>query len=307
MRVVHVRLCAGAVVLGVVLAACTVRADAGPGPISSSGPGSGRGGGGGGSSHGNGRIVAVLPDGSLRELSTWFTQVTESPFTIPEGRLLVSEIEVSASSARLDTIRSRSVDLGGVGLALGLPNRWTLAATLDAWSGLGLTTGPVSGETNPGGFGGGALSARHTFFGVDSAGVAMGFLATVTLPASALSPRATSYGAAVAVPLSASLPLDVTLGAMTEVATLADVAGTGHHLRFVDSVKLERELVPHLSGWAEAVSIADREPGYAWLATVNGGLSAAFGKHVALSLGMAAGRTHDATDHGVFGGVGLHL
>ncbi len=294
--------------LSLVLVAGSARASGGPGsPTTVPGAGHGGGRGNAGSSSGKGRIVAMLGDGTLRDLCTSFTQVTESPFTIGEGRLEIAAGEVSVSAARLDTIRSRSVDAGGIGFARGFAHRWALGATLDAWSGLGLTTGPVTGETNPGGFGGGALAARHTLFGVDSAGVAMGLVATLTLPGSAASPLATVYGAALAVPLSASLPLEVTLGAMAQVATLADAAGTGHHLRFVDSLKLDRSLAPQLSGWVELVSIVDREPGYPWLTTVNGGLSADLGRHVGLSLGVAAGHAHGTTDHGVFGGVGLHL
>jgi len=304
----------GLLVAGAFLLVAPSARAGGPGPpVSSSGPGSGSGSGSGsgrggpGSSRGNGRIIARLPDGTLRDLCTSFTQVTESPFALDDGKLALAAGEVSASAARLDTLRSRSVDAGGLGLARGLPHRWTVSATLDAWSGLGLTTGPVSGETSPGGFGGGAIAAQHTFFGVDSAGVALGVVASVTLPAASASPLSTSYGAALALPFAASLPLEVSLGAMAQVASLADAADTGRHLRFVDSVKLERELVPHVSGWVEGVSVADREPGYAWLTTVNGGLAADLGRHIGVSLGVAAGHTERTTDHGVFGGIGLHL
>ena len=183
--------------LSLLLAADGARAAAGPGPPITD-PGSGHGGGRGnaGSSSGKGRIVAILADGTSRDLCTAFTQVTESPFTIGEGRLEVAAGEVSASAARLDTLRSKSVNVGGIGFARGFANHWALGATLDAWSGLGLTTGPVTGEASPGGFGGGALVARHTLFGVDSAGVAMGLVAALTLPGSSASPLATVYAAA---------------------------------------------------------------------------------------------------------------
>jgi hypothetical protein len=272
-----------------------------------SGAAHGSGRGSPGSSSGKGRVVILLPDGTLRELCTSFTQVTESPFTLGEGQLEISAGEVSASAAKLDTIRARSLDVGDIGFARGYANRWTLGATLDAWSGLGLTSGSVTGGTNPGGFGGGSLAARHTLFGVDSAGVAMGLVATLTLPGSPTSPQATAYGAALALPFAASLPFEFSLGAMAQVARLADAVGIGHHVRYVDSLKLDRSLVRNLSGWVEMVSIADREPGYPWTLTVNAGLSADLGRHVGLSLGVAAGHAHGTTDQGVFGGVGLHL
>jgi len=275
-------------------------------------PGSGRGGNSGpgstssGSGH-HGRIVAFLPDGSLRDMCTAFTQVTEGPFALAEGHTELTLLEVSGSSARLDSIRSADVSVSGMGVARGLANRWSVGATLDAWSGLSLITGPVTGQTSPGGFGGGAVSARHTFFGVDSSGVALGVLFTVTLPAAANSPLATSYGAAVALPFAASLPADVSLGAMAQVATLPDVADTGRHLRFVDSLKLDRQVLPHLEGWAEVVSIADREPGAPWLLTGNAGLSVEGIRHVGLSAGVAMGTARGAMDHGFFGGLALKL
>ena len=272
-------------------------------------PGAGSGGGSkpgtGGVTNGNGHIIAILPDGTLRELSTWYAQVTESPFTLAEGRS-ESGVEVASGSwAKLDTIRSRGMDAGGLGYTRGLPRRWDIEASLATWSGLGLTTGPVSGEANPAGFGGGSLKARHTFFGVDSAGVALGLAATLHVPGSASSPGATAYEGTLSLPLSASLPFDFTLGAMAQVGSIADAETTGRHLRWIASLKLERELAPHLSGWVEGVSISHREPGHPWMGTVDGGMSADLWGHVSLSLGAAMGRSNAATDYGFFGGVGL--
>jgi hypothetical protein len=295
-----------AVTAMLVLVAGAARAGGGP-PTSGPGAGHGNGRGAAGTSSGKGRVVIVLPDGTLRELCTSFTQVTESPFSLGEGQLEVSAGEVSASAAKLDTIRSRSLDVGDIGFARGYANRWTLAATLDVWSGLGLTSGPATGGTTPGGFGGGSLAARHTLFGVDSTGMAMGLVATLTLPGSPTSPQATAYGAALALPFAASLPFDFSLGAMAEVARLADAVGSGHHVRYVDSLKLDRSLARDLSTWVEMVSIADQEPGYPWTQTMNAGLSVDLGRHVGLSLGVAAGRAHKTTDQGVFGGVAFHL
>jgi len=251
--------------------------------------------------------VAILPDGTLRDFSTSFTEVTESPFTPAEGHTGMEIAGVSASTARLDTMRAQGINVSGLGITRGLPHRWAIGVSLDAWSGLGLTTGPVSGETSPGGFGGGTVSARHTFFGVDSAGAALGVLASLGLPGSASSPVATAYGAAVALPFAATLPGDVTFGAMAEAATVPDAGGAGRHLRFVDSVKLDRDLVPRISAWLEVVSIVDRESGAPWLATMNGGLSAELGKHIGVSLGAAAGHARRTMDHGFFGGVSVHV
>src|SRR5262249_54948674 len=156
-----------------------------------------------GSSGGHGHIVAILPDGTLRDFCTSFTEVTESPFALADGHNAIEIAGVSASTARLDSMRSHGINVSGLGITRGLPNRWAIEVSLDAWSGLGLTTGPVSGETSPGGFGGGTVSVRHTFFGVDSAGAALGFLASLTLPGSASSPVATAFAAAVAVPFAA--------------------------------------------------------------------------------------------------------
>ena len=50
----------------------------------------------------HGRVVARLPDGSLRDLCTSFAQVTESPFTTAEGHTEIGAAEVSASHAVLD-------------------------------------------------------------------------------------------------------------------------------------------------------------------------------------------------------------
>jgi hypothetical protein len=301
------RLALGSAALALVLAPLVPAARAAGPPSSTPGSGHGSGRGNTGSSQGNGRVIAILPDGTLRDPCTAFTQVTESPFTLADGKLEVAAGEVSLASARLDSIRTRSVDVGSFGVTRGFPNRWALAVALDEWSGLSLTTGPVSGEVNPGGFGGGTLSARHTFFGVDSAGMALGFVATFVLPGASTSPLATTYGAAVALPFSASLPLDVTLGAMVQLGTLADAQASGHHLRWIESVKLDRELVPHLGGWLEVVDVDDLEAGYARLGTLNAGVSAELGRHLALSLGVAAGRAHGTSDHGVFGGFAIHV
>lgn len=269
------------------------------------GVGGGTGKPGGGVTSGNGRIIAILPDGTLRELCTWYSQVTESPFTTPEGRSEASVDVVSGSWAKLDTLRSRGLEAGGLGYTRGLPGRWDVGASLATWSGLGMTTGPASGETHPAGFGGGSLRARHTFFGADSAGVALGLAAALHVPGSASAPGTTDYEGTLSLPLSASLPFDITLGAMAQVGSIADAETTGRHLRWIESLKLERELAPHLSGWLEGVSVSHREPGHPSMATVNGGLCADLWGHVSLSAGAAMGWSRANTDHGWFGGVGL--
>jgi len=260
-----------------------------------------------GTSSGRGHVIAILPDGTLRELCTSYTQVTESPFTIAEGRTEAALDAVSTSWAKLDTIRSRAADAGRIGVTRGLPGRWDAEAAIESWSGLEMRTGPVTGEVNPAGFGGGSIRARHTFSGVDSAGVALGLVATIRMPAASSSPGSTEFEGVVSLPVSASLPLDITLGAMTQVGTVADAEDSGRHLRWIDSVKLEREMRPHVSCWLEGVGIWDREPGHPWLRTVNGGFSVDLWSHVDLSLGAAAGQSAAASDFGFFGGAGLHL
>lgn len=269
-------------------------------------PGAGGGGGkpGGGVTSGDGQVIAILPDGTLRELCTWFNQVTESPFTTPEGR---SE---SASTWRPvrgpgSTRSARGGGRGGLGYTRGLPRHWDVGASLATWSGLGLTTGPASLEAHPAGFGGGSLKVRHTVFGVDSAGVAVGLAASFHVPGSASSPGTTAYEGTLSLPLAASLPFDFTLGAMAQVGSIADAEAAGRHLRWIESLKLERELAPHLSGWIEGASISHREPAHPWLGTVDGGMSADLWGHVSLNVGAAMGRSGATTDHGFFGGVGL--
>jgi hypothetical protein len=276
-------------------------------PPAGGGTGGGHKAGSGGVTAGKGRIIAILADGTLREMCTAYTQVTESPFTTEAGKGESSIDAASGSWAQLDTLRSQGLEAGGIGYTRGLRGRWEVGVSLATWSGLGLTTGPVSGKTSPAGFGGGSLSARHTFFGVDSAGVAMGLAASLHVPGSASAPGTTDYEGTLSLPLSASLPLDFTLGAMAQVGSIADAQTTGRHLRSIVSLQLERELEPHLSGWVEGVGIRNREPGHPSMATVNGGLTADLWGHVSLSAGAAIGRSRANTDHGFFGGVGLSL
>lgn len=271
-------------------------------------PGLGRnaGRGGSGTTHGNGRIIATLPDGTLRELCTAFTRVTESPFVAADGKWSTSLGLATGAWAKLDTIESRSAGFGDASVSRGLPGRCDVAASLDSWSTLDLTSGPIAGKTRPSGFGGGAVKLRHTFFGVDSAGAAMGISATVRLPAATRSPRPTTSEALVAVPFSLSGPFDVTIGAMTQLGWIADANGTGHHRQWINSIALERDLVPHVSMWLEGVSVHDQELLHPWLGGLNGGLSVEAGSHVEFSVGAATSRSAGTTDHGIFGAVGIH-
>lgn len=269
-----------------------------------SGGGSGRS-GGAGSSSGKGRIVPVLPDGSLRDLCTSFTQVTESPFTLEAGRLEASLDIVSASTAKLDTIRSRAWDTGALGIARGLPGRWAVGASLDTWAGVNMVTGPTTGEVNPAGFSGGALAVRHTLAGKEGDGAAIGLVAVVHFPGASSSPLALATTASLAAPIAGALPLDVSLGEMTQVLSLPDENATGRHLRFVESLKLERSVVERVSCWVELLAIRDQERGHSLLGAANAGLAIAPLPHVSASVGASVGHSPGATDHGFFCGLGL--
>ncbi len=278
----------------------------GRGPHSGGTTGGGGGLVSGGTTSGPGAILAVLPDGSLRELCTAFTEVTESPFTLDDGHGAWSLDAAAVSWAKLDTIRSRGVDAGGISYTRGLPGRWDVEASVATWSDLGLTTGPVNGEVRPSGFGGGALKVRHNFFGVDSAGAALGAVATLWVPGASTSPRSTDFEGALALPASLSAPLDFTLSAMVEGAVVTNAASAGHHARWIESLKHEHDLAPALTGWVEGVSAWDREPGRPWLGSVNGGVSADLWGHVAFDVGVAAGWSAGTTDRGLFTALGVH-
>lgn len=275
--------------------------------VDNPGRGTSRGPGGGSTSRGKGNVIAILPDGTLRDLCTSFTQATESPFTIADGKLEAGLDVVAASRAVLDTMTARGIDAGGISATRGLPHRWDAGVSLDTWSGLGLVTGPVSGETNPGGFGGGACKLRHTFAGVDSEGAAAGIVFAVRIPGAASGPRSTSWEASCALPVSVCLPADITLGAMVQASSVADAEAAGHHLREVASAKLERDLFPHVGSWLEAVGSWNHEPRHPWLGSLDGGVSLALFGHVDASAGVAVGESNGTHDSGVFGGIGLHL
>ena len=282
-----------------------------PAPAHASGHPAGSGGGSGrhggsGSSSGKGRIVPVLPDGSLRDLCTSFTQVTESPFTPDDGKLDASLDVVSVSTAKLDTIRARSWDAGSFAISRGLPGRWGVGVSLDTWAGTNLVTGPTSGEVNPAGFSGGALAVRHTIAGVEGEGAAIGLVAVLHFPGASTSPLAIATTAALAVPVAMALPLDCSLGEMSQALLLPDENATGRHLRFVESLKLERAIAGPVSFWLEGVAIRDQERAHPMLATANAGLAIDPLPHVSLSVGAAVGHSKGATDHGFFGGLSLH-
>jgi len=273
-------------------------------------PGNGNGNGsGGGSSNSNrgqhrGRLVTVLPDGTLREPSADRAQATVGTDVLDAGDWSW-DVGGGGAASWIGGTTARGVEGPATSVDHGFGHGFQLGVASDGWQGSRVEQGSPPAPVTETGLGGMRIGCEQRLFGGDSTR-ALALAASVRLPGGLDSPAAHTTEASLALPVSVPLGPHAHVGAMIAGEWAGDALDDGHHMNGIASAELVRALHGEWSGWLETVSVWSGETGRRWLGVLDGGIEGDLVPHVAVRLGMSGGLGGGRGDVGVLGGVSVH-
>ena len=245
---------------------------------------------------------------ALRELSTDRPDRTESPHTVPAGRM---QVELDLVSYTRDRVREGGADLlsqglgvGAANLKLGLHRSVDLQLVAESYTATRVedaTGGLVSRRRGPGVF---AVRSKVSLWGNDGGRTA---LAVMPFVAFEEGENGREVNGGLIVPLAVELAGGWGLGTMVEVDAARDAAGDAYDLSWIASVVLGRDLTDRLGGFVELYGERSGPGAAGRIATLDGGLTYGLTPDVQLDGGVNVGLTAAAEDLHPFLGLSVRF
>lgn len=261
---------------------------------------------------GSGRIVTILPDGTIREACIDRAETFEAADSLARGRVTWDVSLVGASTNRLGTIDQHGLGAGGIGASVGLGGDAIASIRGDGWDRTRLDASGGDGSIDASGLGTTTIALKKAFRSPASAdsesaaGTTFGVGALVRLAGSTQGPGPSrgEWGA--------TFVLDHAFGDRTRIALganpgwVGNAADSGHHFETAAGLVVSEEIASPLSLWIEAVSVSSNEASRPWLGVLDAGMRFEPWSHIDLTVGAAAGRGAGRADTGAFARIGVH-
>ncbi|HET9253526.1 MAG TPA: transporter [Candidatus Eisenbacteria bacterium] len=239
------------------------------------------------------------PRALLREMSTDRPDLTESPYTVDAGH---AQIEVEAVTLTHDEGLDKT-GYAGFLVKLGLTPRSDLQIGFDAIheerdsGALPPDPSTSDGETGPTN-----LTARlkWNLWGNDGGSTALAAMPYVEFPTAE---GETQVGGGLIVPLAISGPWETGLATMAQMDVLPDADGDGHHVEWLFTGTIARDLVGSLAGFLEGTSGHRPRSEGEWTALLNAGLTFAATPDLQLDGGTRLGVSDEAEGVALFLGI----
>ena len=241
-----------------------------------------------------------------RELSTDRPDQTESPYTVPAGRVQVEMDVLKYTSDRhtTDGVRTETWNIAPINVKIGLGNRVDLQVVLDNFVSVRARSNGVSERVS--GFGDITTRLKINLWGNDGGPTALALMPYVKLPLSASNLRNGDTEGGLIVPLAIELPAHFGLGLMTEIDFVSDGAG-GHDTEWVNSITLSYDVTDRLGAYIELFTVVGTAPGFDWQAQFDAGLTFGVTDDIQLDLGCNFGLTRSAPDFQPFAGLSIRF
>lgn len=234
------------------------------------------------------------PREQLRELSTDRPDQTESPYTVDAGHWQIEFDFVNYTYDREAGVRSEAFNIAPVNVKLGLTRDTDIQFIFDSYTRERVRS--AGGTTTTDDWGDLTVRVKHNLWGNDGGGTAFAVMPFVKIPLNLGDGGNNRVEGGLILPLAIALPGDWGLGVMTEFDVLADDTGHGHHLEWINSIALGRDLTSRLGGYVEFFSAHRFEDGSDWLAQASLGFTYAINADTQLDGGCNFGVTHNAPD-----------
>ena len=247
----------------------------------------------------------------MRNLTTDRPDKTESPYTVDAGHVqiemdLVNYTQDHDTTSGADTRLIRWA-IAPINFKLGLCNRVDVQTVIETYNQV-TTDDRVTGiKTRQSGFGDITSRLKVNLWGNDGGQSALALLPFIKYPTSQDHLGNSSVEGGLILPLAVELPAGFSLGLMTEFDCNRDEAGSGHHVEFVNSVTLSRDLVGALGGYLEFWSGVSAERDARWVGTFDVGLTYGLTDHIQIDAGVNIGLTRAADNIQPFLGLSLRF
>jgi Putative MetA-pathway of phenol degradation len=240
-------------------------------------------------------LFRPTPRALLREMSTDRPDLTESPYTVDAGH---AQIEVEAVTLTHDEGSDRT-GYAGFLVKLGLTPRTDLQLGFESlYENLDSGNLPVlpDDETGPSNL---TVRLKWNLWGNDGGSTALAAMPYVEFPTSE---DETEMAGGLIVPLAIAGPWETGLGTMAQMDVLPDGDGDGHHVEWLVTATVARDLLGNMAGFVEGTSaIASQHGGSRSL--VNAGLTFAATPDFQLDAGARLGVSDEAEGVAFFLGI----
>ena len=220
--------------------------------------------------------LTVFATGGEREMSTDRPDQTESPFTVPAGRLQIESGLFSYTRSIGEADVNESIEWGSFLLRFGLTHNTDLEAGVRPWT-----------INNPGSDGISDLIVRlkWNLLGNDGGKTAIALLPYVTMPTGSDQIGGAAWGGGLIIPVSFQLSDDWSLGTMAFLALEPDSQGD-QQLAPGLSASLGHALNDKLGCYIEGFAQTIHEADWKWEASLDIGFTYALNERVQLDLGL---------------------
>jgi len=241
----------------------------------------------------------------LREMDTDGPGTTESPYTVDAGHVQI-EMTFLASTSERDRLEGEAYELDVWALApmilrVGLLNQLEAQLVLEPYLVVREQIG--TNRVTLRGFGDTTFRLKYNFWGNDSGRTAFAATPYVKFPTSSEGLGNNGLDGGLILPLSVDLPEDFWLGLTTRVDVRRDLAESGYHPEFINSIAVGHDLFENLFGYVEFFSAVSTERDTSWVGTFNTGLIYRVTDNTQLNAGVNVGVTRSADDWTSFFGM----
>jgi hypothetical protein len=248
------------------------------------------------------------PREQMREMSTDRPDKTESPYTVDAGHLQIEAdlFTATCDGATTDGSHVDAFSVGGINFKLGLLNNVDLQIVAVSYS--RVRTEDAAGQvTRQSGFGDLTVRTKINVWGNDRGPTAFAVMPFVKFPTNEDELGNGALDGGIILPLAIELPLDFSLGMMTEFDFNEDTDGRGYHADFVNTITLSRDLFVPLGGYVEFATLVSTDADSDWLGTIDVGLTYAVTENIQLDAGVNLGVTRAADDVNPFVGFSIRF
>jgi Putative MetA-pathway of phenol degradation len=247
-------------------------------------------------------LLVLLPLPALaqdREMVTDRPDKTESPYTVPEGRVQIELDLANYTRDDSDGFRLETIGVTPFNLKLGVAQNTDLQLIVAPYIHQTATDLQTDARAKTDGFGDITLRLKQNLWGNDDGKTAFGLMPYVTLPTSSNGVGTGKVEFGLIAPLAITLSDSVDLGVMTEIDVVEDDDARGHRVNFVNSATLGFSLTDKLGLYTEIFT----EKGADWAVTGDAGVTYKLTDELQIDTGINLGLTDAADDVAVFVGL----
>lgn len=249
-------------------------------------------------------LIASAPAAAQeRELSTDRPDKTESPYTVPAGRI---QIELDFATFTHDEeagVRARTVDIAPFNLKFGVAPDTDVQIVVDSYFRETVEDRVFGARAVRDGFGDVTVRLKHNLWGNEGGKTAFALMPFVKLPTNSGGVGNARVEGGVIAPLAVDLGAGLGLGLMTEMDIVRKSDDGSYTASFINSATLAFDLSERLGLYTEIFTEQSAERGARFVATFDTGMTYAFGENTQFDLGANIGVSDAADDLALFLGL----